>query len=1662
VKNLPLPHRNFTCLVIALLITMALQQANAQQWTAFNAMDGTEPVCTVNSSTNDSVTFTVQIPGMYSETIDSLHRILIPGHNKMDSVGYPELPVIVFLVAIPDCDSVALSFFPKDSLVMNNWNIYPAPEMVVDTTAQGYEYLAEKFTYDTTCYTTDALFPSSTTELVDKGAFRSQHCIRVVIYPVKFNPMGNQLKVFSDLKIKLTFDNARGSVNEDVGIFNEIAGNTMINYESNGKNTSYNCAVENGSGGNRYYIDSLPNQKIDSTCDYIIIIHDSLYLNNAGHAAIDSLAAHRANFNGFDIAITTTSVIDNYVSQGYPLKRKIRDLIKNTYNSQNANNTYDNRLAYVNLFGDVFFDDSTVCIPTDGNGYDIYFSKLTYDSSFNKYDDYPDIMLGRCSVSDTIEMKNVAEKIVSYKPHKYINMNQGLLYCDSASNFYNVINIAFEKITEMFPGDSIFLIAPNDFNNIYPHPDWYHKTPWSISTLTDAYKKELSFFHYMGHGSYSGLCANGFGYENLNNSHNDKLPLGFFITCQTGSFHLYKNNLDCLCEQMINKSNNRGMIATIGANKNVSLFENDGYNMFHSLYYNSPIIGSANLEVQLKSVYFTDNYNLFGDPAQNLFYENIDTLKADITISNLSFTKGNIQPDDTITLNVAIKNLIGLDIIDTIITSCYYRHIDSLNYKYFSSKVIDSLEAFEIEKLTYSILPNTLNEAYYKFKIVVDSANNINELIKINNVREIDLTVINSQPLYIGNLISSTNVPLSFNLVDTSNLKLVITGSKVYNYEGDLIKDHDIPVNMFSGTGMSINDQLTYINSSTTNQTSNNSVISFTLDSLWYIEPDIDEFYGPSSIGPINNMGEDYMFFNEVSYADTNWYYSLNCIDYKCKEKWSLEDFTKILDNNPEPELVTIFPPICYYDINNSDYRIITITEDGKIFYIEENQNGVPFVADADTIDGCMIIKSPPILCDMNFDQEMYLAIRFMDTNNKYALSLTNLHTSLTDTLHLENSKIKGPWYYDFDNDGNMEIITAEISSGINYYNDQLSDSFISDTLFNKFAGFCDADNDNIPDIVYEIDDGSNKYIKSKNYLDSTTFKLPLIGKGFYYNLSDKEENSKVDILFSKTHYLGNIELVSYSKTWMWQGELGNLRNNCNFMQPAYYKANDTVYWTDNISIPDTFEIPSRTTVIVKPGTHIYAKEDAEFIVYGKLIAKGTEHHPIKFTANIMSADEDHWGGITTRSRGVAELQYCHIENATVGLFLYASSPADVESNTFKNNKVGLCAYANSPDLIENYFTQNSIAIACHASSSPKLVGGNPFNVIKYYNGIINNDTAISIYNSLPVVKDGYNDIYNDTLGVYMVFIDDFPTSQLNVRNNYYGSSDTSEVISHFSPSAHFTIAPLLDSAQTNFKSITTSPAEELLALAWTRFEEGKHQTAVQLFEQVIETYPASNEALYAITGDFEATKTGELGWALFIENMDNILQDTVINTSFEKYAFEYKNLALRIDGLYTEAIENYESIINEAVSYYDSLYAVINLSNTILESGGYKSSSGTGMVEESLLSSEYSHIIRTKELLFSQKKDKYLTFSEDQCPKTLSIYPNPAKGQFSVEFTSCKDGVCLIEIYTSSGKVIQSKMCGIKEGLNTLLYKEVLPPGIYLLRISDNGRSVTDRIIIN
>ncbi|RLD51440.1 MAG: hypothetical protein DRJ05_18420, partial [Bacteroidetes bacterium] len=86
----------------------------------------------------------------------------------MDSTGFPEVPILSFLVAIPNCDNVNISVELLDSVKISDINIYPAPEIVEDSTAEGVKFLREEFAYNETAYSDNSFFPGMLAETLSK------------------------------------------------------------------------------------------------------------------------------------------------------------------------------------------------------------------------------------------------------------------------------------------------------------------------------------------------------------------------------------------------------------------------------------------------------------------------------------------------------------------------------------------------------------------------------------------------------------------------------------------------------------------------------------------------------------------------------------------------------------------------------------------------------------------------------------------------------------------------------------------------------------------------------------------------------------------------------------------------------------------------------------------------------------------------------------------------------------------------------------------------------------------------------------------------------------------------------------------------------------------------------------------------------------------------------------------------------------------------------------------------------------------------------------------------------------------------------------------------------------------------------------------------------
>jgi hypothetical protein len=136
--------------VVIMLVAFCIA-ANADEWIGFNERGESAPIYEVEISSSYLVEFELEIPGMNSRDIDSYNRVSIPEHAKMDSIGFPEVPYVSYLIAIPECDNVNLIVTVLDSVVIDSMYIYPAPEWV-EVNNGDEAYLEEQFTINSAIY----------------------------------------------------------------------------------------------------------------------------------------------------------------------------------------------------------------------------------------------------------------------------------------------------------------------------------------------------------------------------------------------------------------------------------------------------------------------------------------------------------------------------------------------------------------------------------------------------------------------------------------------------------------------------------------------------------------------------------------------------------------------------------------------------------------------------------------------------------------------------------------------------------------------------------------------------------------------------------------------------------------------------------------------------------------------------------------------------------------------------------------------------------------------------------------------------------------------------------------------------------------------------------------------------------------------------------------------------------------------------------------------------------------------------------------------------------------------------------------------------------------------------------------------------------------------
>ena len=623
-----------------------------QQWVEFTSSTPAQPDVQLIVSENSNVSFSVDVYGMYSENITeqgtTYQRINIPGSGKTFITGEPEMPIIRQLIAIPECDDVTLTISVTGQMTMNNYYIYPVPELVEVQNPDSTVFLAEQFYIDQTAYNTNQNYPPVNAEIKSFGYLRDQKYAEVYIYPVQFNPATQQLQITTNYELTLNFINPSTAVNVNTGIFNNVATNAMLNYVSSGMTASINDRP--GWTGNIEWITLTDTaQACTIVADYLIITDDIFYDPTNPDAELLKIAQHRAEYNGFDIAIVKVEDILN-VFPPYPpypqyyLEKKIRNFIKRVYEGANANHTYDGKVAYVLLVGDARrgtdfgvpasyedFDPN----PTPLNlSNDYYYSCLT---EVNGTADYVgDLYIGRFSVKTEEKLHNIVSKTIHFESEADFGFWRDSVYFSNSNgiNYFNMYNNLLEQYQAM---ETYYIPDPYSIKIFDEYDYSVHQWDLARQDFVKGINNGCVAMFYYGHGlTYAYTVGNSWypyhfvdaDYLMNNLVNNGKYPFVLNHTCNTGAY-ANLGPIEGLCEIMTTYSDTAGFVGVLAAVQPIRIDHNEmtypptnirnGYMPYVIWNHLSHITGEYILETRIvHSTYGIFIMNYFGDPALNI------------------------------------------------------------------------------------------------------------------------------------------------------------------------------------------------------------------------------------------------------------------------------------------------------------------------------------------------------------------------------------------------------------------------------------------------------------------------------------------------------------------------------------------------------------------------------------------------------------------------------------------------------------------------------------------------------------------------------------------------------------------------------------------------------------------------------------------------------------------------------------------------------------------------------------------------------------------------------------------------------------------------------------------------------------------------------------
>lgn len=555
------------CLLIGSLLLIISRQAIGQQANQVIRCGGQQHQTSLRLASADmnGTVLRFSLQEFYLNAVrvaaDTMLAVSMPGAFLPNEEGSPDLPAISRMIAMPQGAKAVVAITSCDTVRYTNFRIAPAARLPKDNEAD-----APGPVKNPGIYNNNAFFPAQSVQLSKPMKMRGVDVVMIGITPFQYNPVTQELLVFTQLEISVRFESGSGLLGEQRlrsrwwdPLLNDMVFNNII------------------IPGQVY-----PQNPVHNTgqCEYLIIAPDDAdFLRWA-----DSVRMFRIHQGISANVVSTTEIGGNTVTA-------IESYINNAYNS------WDTSPVAVLLLGDYGTTGNTVVSP-------VYNNYCASDNIFADVDgdQLPDLVIARITARNASDLQVMVSKFLHYERKPPVNpgfyqhpvtamgwqTSRWFQLCSEVINGYFTHvqgkspvreNAIYAGMPQLDPWSE----APNTQAVLsYFGGQGLHYIPDSPSFLTD-WNGNASHINadinagafivqHRDHGMETGWGEPAYSIADLDGLSNTDLPFVFSTNCLTGKFNL---PVECFAEKFHRSA--YGALGLIAASEVSYSFVNDTY-----------------------------------------------------------------------------------------------------------------------------------------------------------------------------------------------------------------------------------------------------------------------------------------------------------------------------------------------------------------------------------------------------------------------------------------------------------------------------------------------------------------------------------------------------------------------------------------------------------------------------------------------------------------------------------------------------------------------------------------------------------------------------------------------------------------------------------------------------------------------------------------------------------------------------------------------------------------------------------------------------------------------------------------------------------------------------------------------------------------------------